>query len=204
MKQYNNRAATVATLLEAGEVERFHAVPSIPAQTVAAHSWGVAIIAMQIYGQETAVALRPLMEACLLHDTGELITGDIPFTAKRGVFADIRPQLDAAEAAAMDQHLWPMPRLEKGEQTILKLADMLEGLRYATLYERSPFSVGPVIPDRWWHALNGIFRSDAMDSMTPIQCERAYSLFAVLSPAMHAHRVYTSFEALRKTIQKTI
>lgn len=195
----NRRAATVATLLQSGEVERFHAVPSIPAQTVAAHSWGVAIIAMQIYGTETAVALRPLIEACLLHDTGELITGDIPFTAKRGVFADIREQLDAAEAKAMEENLWPMPRLELGEQTILKLADMLEGLRYATLYERSPFSIGPVIPDRWWHALNDMFCSEAMNGMTAVQCERAYSVFAVLSPAMHAHRVYTSYEALRKS-----
>lgn len=187
----------IPVLLESGEVERFHAVPAIPNQTVAAHSWGVTIIAMEIFGSPKNHKgfhdLNSLMSGCLLHDTGELVTGDIPFTAKRGVFLDIREKLDEAEAFAMKEHLWPMPEMGKDLHVILKLSDMLEGMRWADMNERTRMGDAPQIPDRWWHTLEAFFRMEAMNVLSGDQRERAYGLFKTLSPTYHLHRVPDTF-----------
>lgn len=177
----------IRKLLESGEVTRFHAVPAIRAQTVAAHSWGVGLIIAEIcQGAPTVV----LLMAGLLHDTGELITGDIPFTAKRGCFAPLRAQMDAAETAAMAEFLWPLPTLDAREETILKLADMLEGLRYATLNE---IGEHPLIADRWWSALQGLFCTAEMWSLTEDERQSAYKIYGALSPSYHKHRVQKTF-----------
>lgn len=71
-------------LLRAGQVKRWHVLP-IPPQTVAEHSYNVAMIARYIVHKvypgktETSKKLtRQVVEYALLHDASEIITSDIP------------------------------------------------------------------------------------------------------------------------------
>lgn len=65
----------LTNLLKSGEVLRYHTTPRVPAQTVAQHSWGVALIYRYLTGDES------LYDA-LLHDSAELFVGDIPAPVK--------------------------------------------------------------------------------------------------------------------------
>lgn len=71
-------------LLRAGQVKRWHVLP-IPPQTVAEHSYNVAIIARyivhEVYPEKDASGKRlakKCVEYALLHDAAEIITSDIP------------------------------------------------------------------------------------------------------------------------------
>ncbi len=61
---------------------RWHANPDLchTVDPVAAHSGRMGILALHLWG---AVASRDLLAACLAHDLGESVTGDIPWGAKQ-------------------------------------------------------------------------------------------------------------------------
>jgi 5'-deoxynucleotidase YfbR-like HD superfamily hydrolase len=187
----------LCTLLESGEVDRFHAVPAIPAQSTSQHAWGVAIIVAHICGGHFTTTNLAL--AILLHDTGELITGDLPFTAKRGCFSHLKAALDAAEAQAMADHLWPMPELTDREENLLKLGDMLEGMRWADIHERVRPGGQPLIADRWWEALLEMFKGDAPYTLPVEERERAYQLLLALGPIARASAMQSTFVLFRAT-----
>lgn len=67
-------------LYGAGRVKRYHTT-DIPAQSLAAHSWGVALIVTKIYPKPMEPTGRLLM-AALTHDLAESETGDIPAPLK--------------------------------------------------------------------------------------------------------------------------
>ena len=67
-------------LWTAARVRRYHTVPQVGEQTVADHSFGVAVILAQMCPQE--ILSKGLLTAALLHDLCEDVTGDIPATAK--------------------------------------------------------------------------------------------------------------------------
>jgi 5'-deoxynucleotidase YfbR-like HD superfamily hydrolase len=160
----------VVDTIEAGEVIRFHAVPSIASQTVAQHSWGVMLLGAYILKEESTT---DFLVACALHDTGEIITGDIPFTAKRGCFKHLAQMLEEAEETAMEQELWPMPELSPKERFVLKLSDMLEGLRWAVLNERAP----QIVAGRWFDAIANLFQAaDSIEGVEVHHLKRAYSV----------------------------
>jgi len=130
MKTKNER---ILLTLDAGEVQRYHAFKAAPNQSVAEHSWGVAIILTQIAGP--ADNLFTLLLHALLHDTGELCTGDIPGHTKRDnpelkLLADKIADKFSEENLIQTDHM-----LSLQERWLLKLADMFEGLRYCKLYE---------------------------------------------------------------------
>ena len=142
--------------LTAGAVQRYHAAPTVPSQTVAAHSWGVMVILLYI---TAARDLSPaLLTEAALHDAGELFTGDIPYTFKRDNPA-IRATLQAAEHAARAENvLAAVDSLTARETALLKVADTLEGLHHCTSYER-----GTLIRDRWlgaYHNARDKFNTD--------------------------------------------
>ena len=63
----------------AGEVIRYHTWPMHHRQTVGEHTWQVMRIYLQIFGP-----LSPEVSTYIIwHDTGELVTGDLPFPVKR-------------------------------------------------------------------------------------------------------------------------
>lgn len=141
------RITRILNVLESGEVQRFHAVPSVPSQSVAQHAWGVAILASFIKKDP-----RPeFILHALSHDMAELYTGDIPFTTKREV-PGMNELLDGAERVYYQSHLFDLPRITKAEKLVLKLCDMLEGLRWTKLNERSTL----VVHSRWATAISAM------------------------------------------------
>lgn len=180
----------MANVLESGEVQRFHAVPSVPMQSVAQHAWGVTVMA-------TFIKVDPspnLAMACLVHDAPELYTGDIPFTAKREI-PEMADLLAIAENHYEKEFLFSMPRITEAERLVLKMADMIEGLRWAVLNERVPDSGFQVVADRWFWAIDELFCCEGIqDTLTTPEVERAYGLFKRFAPYAHSPRLYESWE----------
>jgi hypothetical protein len=142
-------ARRALNLLDAGEVSRFHAVPTIPVQSVGQHTYGVLAI---LLAMDTFVRPEdlPLLTAAMLHDAPELYTGDVPFTTKREC-PEVKAALDKAEFEYSCAHLFISPRLSPRQCTLLKLADMLEGLRWSILWER-----GGTVQGRWLKAIEDL------------------------------------------------
>jgi|6_EtaG_2_1085325.scaffolds.fasta_scaffold21219_2 5'-deoxynucleotidase len=61
-----------------GNVSRYHTIPLIRSQDVAAHSWGVAVVYNILWPDDVG----PALVACLYHDCAEFWTGDIPAPVK--------------------------------------------------------------------------------------------------------------------------
>ena len=47
-------------------------------ETVAAHSWRLAVMALLLKNELPGVDMDKVLRMCLLHDIGEAVTGDIP------------------------------------------------------------------------------------------------------------------------------
>jgi 5'-deoxynucleotidase YfbR-like HD superfamily hydrolase len=171
MQEYTTeeKIRRISNVLESGEVQRFHAVPSVPAQSVAQHAWGVAVLVTFVKKDP-----RPdLIIHALSHDMAELYTGDIPFTTKREV-PGMNELLDVAERTYCQNELFDLPRITKAEKLALKLCDMLEGLRWTKLNERNGFNVHT----RWARAIQTLL----LDPLTATlldseEIERAYKLY---------------------------
>lgn len=70
----------LALLLRGGGVRRYHAHPGIAPQSVAEHSWRVAVLCAYLWPD------RPqLVTAALYHDVAEGLFGDLPAPAKRAL-----------------------------------------------------------------------------------------------------------------------
>ena len=136
-------ARRTVNVLLSGEVQRFHATPSVDSQTVAHHSFGVAAILVG-FGCMLDPDDRWLMSEAILHDAPEYFTGDIPFTVKRER-TDVRAAVEQMELRACMDHLFVNSRLTPRQHVLLKLADMLEGLRWCL----SGHERGSMIASRW-------------------------------------------------------
>lgn len=142
-------AQRTLNLLDAGEVVRFHAVPTITKQTVGHHCYGGAAILIAL-GMMVDPDDRWVVSNFILHDAAELITGDMPFTVKRSS-PEIKSIMDKMELAADMDHFLPQTRLSKRQSLFLKLADMLEGLRWCLVgHERG----NRVVAQRWSAAID--------------------------------------------------
>lgn len=108
----------------AGNIKRFHTVLTIGEQTIASHSWNVAMIVMTIKPD----ASTNLLKAALVHDMAEIETGDIPAQVKwscvrlANAVKDIEEDFEA-------EHDIIFPLTEE-EALILKIADMMELVQY--------------------------------------------------------------------------
>ena len=65
-------------LRKGGSVKRWHTISNAKEQTVAAHSWGVVVIIMELWPDSRA----DLIYASLLHDVPEQLIGDVPAPTK--------------------------------------------------------------------------------------------------------------------------
>lgn len=102
-------------------VQRYHTVSTLQRETVGHHSHGVAMLCLVLEPDSSA----ELLQAALLHDLAEGVTGDIPSPAKRlyGINAHISDiEDDLLEGAGL-----PVPGLTLDEKRTLKLADMAQG-----------------------------------------------------------------------------
>lgn len=120
--------------LKAGAVQRYHATPLVKQQSVAEHSWNVAMIYMELSRACGFTSDASITEA-LFHDIGELFTGDVPFTLKRE-FPAVKNLYDGLEEHYSKQFI----NRSSGERHLLhnfllKIADWLEGMRWCAYYE---------------------------------------------------------------------
>ena len=77
-------------------------------ETVAAHSWRLAVMALLLKGELPGVDMDKVLRMCLIHDFGEAVTGDIPAFEKT-------ERDEAAEAEAVAAMLSPHPQPLRGE-----------------------------------------------------------------------------------------
>jgi 5'-deoxynucleotidase YfbR-like HD superfamily hydrolase len=68
----------IATIRAGGKVKRCHTLQTIKTQTVAEHSWGVALLVHKFFPS----CNKAVILAALTHDISEVITGDVPADVK--------------------------------------------------------------------------------------------------------------------------
>jgi 5'-deoxynucleotidase YfbR-like HD superfamily hydrolase len=121
MGQAPKHSHVMRSIAMAGRVKRYHTWPTLQEQSVAAHSWRVATIYIQLFGLPRAEVLEYL----LFHDCGELFAGDTPFYVKR-----CRPGLKTASDEASEHGLAvlgiALPELTSVEKGQVRCADLLE------------------------------------------------------------------------------
>lgn len=158
----------ISKILESANVDRFHAVPNLTGQTIAQHSWGVAML-IQYFAPECR---KEVVLAALTHDCAELITGDIPATTKWE-----NPELKFTLSMVEDriERQWGIKfDLNSEEEKLLKLCDALEGMNYCV--ERA--EMGEVAASKiFWRWQKHVFTNLQMD-------EKQNSFFSELTSKM--------------------
>ena len=98
---------------------RWTIVPLLRAQSVAEHSWAVAILAMEL-AKRCGVTPDDVARMAVEHDQSEVVTGDIPTPLKKAI---------VAAGAGHVVHHSPIDN-DNMIETIVKLADTMEALIY--------------------------------------------------------------------------
>lgn len=117
-----------------GETRRFHGWPVLRQQTVAEHSFHVAMILHVLYGQEQPGISGYLLMAALCDDLAEWVTGDppSPFTKAMEVrmpgFRDQRKEVENRVLASVSLN-WDR-FLSEEEKRKIKFADYVDGAMY--------------------------------------------------------------------------
>jgi putative hydrolase of HD superfamily len=83
-------------------------------ESVAEHTWRLALMAMVLYGRAPGVDLARLLQMCLVHDLGEAISGDVPAPAQAAL-----PGKAARERADLLALLAPLPDDVQGDVVAL-------------------------------------------------------------------------------------
>lgn len=141
----------ISKVLESSGVSRFHAVPGLAQQTIAQHSWGVSMLC-QYFNPECR---KELVLAALTHDCTELVTGDIPATAK-WESPELKVILDQIESK-IEQEWGIQFTLDEDEKRLLKLCDGLEGMNYCLERRRQGDLEASVVFYRWADFVMGKF-----------------------------------------------
>jgi len=138
---------SITTTLETGLVQRYHSATEITRkQLVSEHAWGVATLVVYLAGKSTTV---PLLIEAIGHDSGEILTGDIPAPAK-WAHPKFAQMVNNQEEEYRTLHTTlPPQRLEPWEKHVLKLADMLEGLVFCHRQGKT----AAVVESRWFGAI---------------------------------------------------
>jgi 5'-deoxynucleotidase YfbR-like HD superfamily hydrolase len=122
-----------AKLYDAGRVQRFHTTPDYTGgakQNIADHSWGVALVLLELYRRAEKEPTVNVLRAAILHDTEELIVGDVAATAKWRFPALSAALLTAEEDARTELGTASLPVLTAEESVFLRWADSLELAAY--------------------------------------------------------------------------
>ena len=110
---------------QGGNVLRHHTSRPIQEQTVSDHSWGVAVICLELWPE----CSKNLIKAALYHDIHEGILGDVPAQVKRK-FYYFSEAIDRAEQV-INKELGTHVSLDIEEQERLKIADVMELLWFS-------------------------------------------------------------------------
>ena len=116
---------TLEISLKGGQVKRFHTEATIGQETVAEHSFGVAMICHYLKERPSA----RLINAALFHDLAEQVTGDIPAPTKwkHPLFSAF---LGGIEEDFDETYELKRESLTEEEAIILKNADSLQCMWY--------------------------------------------------------------------------
>lgn len=123
-------------------VRRYHQYFTQEVDTVGKHSAGVAVFVHLINPN----ASKELIMACLTHDMGEVILGDIPAPTKRALSSSAKMEIDRVEESALSSmgfHF--VSALTEEEAKLMKVADCLDGLSFCIEERRrGNLSIKPV------------------------------------------------------------
>ena len=105
-------------------------------ESVAEHSWRIALMAMLVQDEFPNADIKKVMEMCLIHDLGEAFTGDIPTFEKNSTDEKLEEKLylDWVEhfPSPTREHwmnlLLEMKKLETEEAKIYKALDKMEAV----------------------------------------------------------------------------
>jgi 5'-deoxynucleotidase YfbR-like HD superfamily hydrolase len=111
---------------KAGDIKRYHLHRTIGEQTVASHSWGVAMLVYALYESPST----NLIKAALCHDIAERAVGDIPSPVKKKLSKESLASLDEMEQIYLDTLGIRQGYLTEYEKVVLEVADMLECVLY--------------------------------------------------------------------------
>lgn len=140
---------TFSTLYKAGITKRWHTHDTIKQQSVAEHSWGVALICSELMPDSIN-----LMKAALYHDLAESKYGDIPYTSKRED-VELKRRSEVLETNWDEQHGIAMA-LTAAEMICLKWADMFEAYLFACREARLGNKEMIPVVDTAWRALGAM------------------------------------------------
>lgn len=141
-------ADIIYAVREGGAVERCHTIPHTRPYTVAAHSWGVAVLLHQIFSGHPRY--YEALELALFHDVPERWTGDLPAPIKHNnkevsnaimnvdqavaQWLDIPSEHEASEDAfyifklcdLLELYLWAQEEMAMGNQNALSVHHQLQ------------------------------------------------------------------------------
>jgi 5'-deoxynucleotidase YfbR-like HD superfamily hydrolase len=104
-----------------GKVNRMHTMPQLVRENVAEHTWGVLMMCLRFYPQ----ARKEFLAALILHDAGEIATGDIPAHIKWST-----PELEDICHEKESHHVQEMgydyPLLTDAENKLMLVFDKLD------------------------------------------------------------------------------
>lgn len=143
---------TPRDLMRAQDVKRWQIVRVREGQSVAQHSWAVAMIAMDLWLRKTGgkpgeaatdVELGRIAVAALWHDVPEVFTGDINTPTKIYIKEKLASYtaLEDLEDTAGDSYACAMA-LTEPERICLKVADFLEAIYYLSEHGDGNYAAG--------------------------------------------------------------
>ncbi len=136
----------------AGAIKRYHAWPTLQTQTVAEHSWRVAMIHSELFDNPKWEDEGYICQYILEHDLAELHTGDVPFHIKNK-YPEIRTVMKLAEHDGDEALKLNDIKLSMWELGRIKICDVLEMFEFG-LVERAMGSkfAEPIITGTRWRA----------------------------------------------------
>jgi HD domain-containing protein len=120
VQQGEGKVSLINNVLQAragGAVQRCHTVRHLGSYSNAEHSWGVAMLILQLFPE-----CPHLLKYALVHDIPEGVTGDVPAPVKKDGFSD-------AEFEDYILREWDLPQLSDlnaADGLVLKTCDKLE------------------------------------------------------------------------------
>lgn len=111
-------------------VKRWHMIDTTRQQTIAEHSANVALLAYMLAKTAPGMFFGPAAEFAmlgLLHDLGEVFTGDVPTHTKRHILG--LDQLEEQVLPVLFEY-----RADINSRLLIKLCDLADGIRFIRLH----------------------------------------------------------------------
>lgn len=162
----NSPALGFLKLYDAGRVQRFHTTPDYSGatrQNLAEHSWGVAMVCIEICRRTMVTPSTPLLRAALTHDLAEYWTTDCPAHVKWEHPA-LAEALDNAQThVEVAVGIWNESTLHPFEKRMLKWADGIELYVYSRQRARAGVASYQKVAENIGNYLGRMKRTDSSD-----------------------------------------